>query len=70
MLFFSSFDLITLPPFPVAYFMPRGLTPNDSISLMGTFEYRGSSRNLFTDMKSTEKSSRTEVAKCHEGKES
>lgn len=69
MLFFSSFDLITLPPFPVPYFMPRGLTPNDSISLMGTFEYRGSSRQLFTDMKSTEKSSLTKVTRCHEEKE-
>lgn len=29
-----SFDLITLPPFPVPYFMPRGLTPNGPISLM------------------------------------
>lgn len=38
---FSSFDLITLPPFPVPYFLPRGLTPNGPILLMAAFEYRG-----------------------------
>lgn len=41
MLFFSSFDLITLPAFPIPYFMPRDLTPNGPMSPLDTFEYGG-----------------------------
>lgn len=36
---FFSFDLITLPLFPVPYFIPRGLTSNGLVSLMDTLEY-------------------------------
>lgn len=65
-----SFDLIALPPFPVPYFMPRGLTPNGPVSLTDTFEYKGcvpaGSRLQIGNLR---KILLRKDTMCHEGKE-